>query len=63
MAALDKGELTLLDALAAGATLDKAAEAALNGDHHFDLQASLLRHLQLGSFMAFNVDVSGEQRR
>jgi hypothetical protein len=56
--ALDPGDLILLRALADGATLGEAAEAALDGDEYFDLQASLLAHLRLGTFTAFNADAS-----
>ncbi|WP_448203842.1 HvfC/BufC family peptide modification chaperone [Azospirillum sp. sgz302134] len=50
---LGPGELTLLMALSAGADLSHAALAAAGTEAGFDLQSTLLAHLQLGTFTAF----------
>lgn len=52
---LGAGELTLLMALSAGADLAHAAMAAGGTEPGFDLQATLLAHLQLGTFSAFTI--------
>jgi hypothetical protein len=54
--ALGRSDLILLRALAAGAALGDAAEAVLDRDECFDLQASLIVHLRLGTFTAFIVE-------
>ncbi len=50
---LGSGEMTLLMALSAGSDLSHAAMAASALEPGFDLQGTLLAHLQLGSFTAF----------
>ena len=50
---LGPGEMTLLMALSAGSDLAHAAMAASSTEPGFDLQGTLLAHLQLGSFTAF----------
>lgn len=50
---LGPGEMTLLMALSAGSDLSHAAMAASAIEPGFDLQGTLLAHLQLGSFTAF----------
>ncbi|MCW2244055.1 HvfC/BufC N-terminal domain-containing protein [Azospirillum canadense] len=50
---LGSGEMTLLMALSAGSDLSHAAMAASALEPGFDLQGTLLAHLQLGTFTAF----------
>ncbi|MBP2296084.1 HvfC/BufC N-terminal domain-containing protein [Azospirillum rugosum] len=52
---LGPGEMTFLMALSAGSALSRAAAAAVSTEPGFDLQATLLAHLQLGSFTAFTI--------
>jgi hypothetical protein len=52
------GDLALLKALTAGATLGAAAEQACGAEPEFDLQASLLTHLRLGTFTGFDLTVT-----
>lgn len=57
-ATLGPGEMTLLMALSAGSDLAHAAMAAARTEPGFDLQGTLLAHLQLGSFTAFTLPPS-----
>jgi len=57
---LGSGELTLLMALSTGADLAHAALAAAGTETGFDLQATLLAHLQLGTFTAFTTPTDEE---
>jgi hypothetical protein len=52
------GDLALLKALTVGATLADAAEQACGAEPGFDLQASLLTHLRLGTFTGFDLPVT-----
>ncbi|WP_109121363.1 DNA-binding domain-containing protein [Azospirillum sp. TSO22-1] len=53
--AIGRGEFTLLLALSAGVNLGHAAAAATGTDPGLDLQATLLAHLQLGTFTTFSL--------
>ena len=54
--ALSGGEFTLLLALAAGATLGVAMQAALDTEAELDVSGKLARHLTLGTFIAARLD-------
>lgn len=53
------GEYWLLACLAAGHTLSEALETALENDAAFDLQASLSRHMRLGTLSSWHLVTAG----